>query len=133
MASRSDSMPKVQCQILAAMEEAGEEDTAALINTIGLGQGNEEVRKFADALAALLAHGYLYTAVTRKKMYWEERSTEESMTDIAHMERYLSWNHDADYWQWVDEKPRMQIVLTDSGQALAEELLRMHGWGIIRG
>lgn len=131
MGACPSNMTEIERRILAVLEEAGEEDIAALINSVGKWRGNPaEIGEVQNALASLISMGFLLLAASRVEpsLQWDARSIDESLAAVARVDASFRWDQEGNFWRWRDEFPRIQILLSDRGKAMSRKILQQYGW-----
>ena len=123
---------EIETTILAVLEEAGEENVSALLNTVQENGGStDEVYAFAAALSSLFNVGYVEFASSRdnSSRRWLPISKEEIRVLLSQLELLLRWSTNDRLWIWADPlRPRVQVLLTSSGLAAAREVLSNKGY-----
>ncbi len=125
------SFSKLERDILATLEEAGEDDLVALLNTVRecRGSGNE-IDAFRTAIASLIKGNFVDIAKSRDKVsrHWIPLPTLESLALATDLGSLLHWSARDQLWNLTDGSRRLQVVLTDAGLTVAREILSKHGW-----
>ena len=124
-------LTELQTRILPALEEAGEDDLSALVNTVGGGHGaGEEIRAVSSALSGLIEGGMLEIARFRNKdtLRWTPLPMEESLALLSNLESFMRWSASERLWRWHSDIPRAEVLLTDAGIAAARRILAEQGW-----
>lgn len=118
-------------RILAVLEEAGEDDFCALINTMMRCVGDEhETRDMIGALISLERRGLVEFATSRDEqtLEWLPLTRKEAMGKLSELPLHLTWSVDNLYWQWISMDKRLDVLVTPAGHSMAEEILRRYGW-----
>jgi hypothetical protein len=127
-----NDLTRLEHLILATLEEAGEENVAALTNTVlKLRHGSpDEIGTMITALTRLLEAGLVEAARFRDKAsrYWMPLTREESLAIIAALGLNVRWSAAEQLWKWCEDTPRAEILLTDLGLTTARQILRESGW-----
>jgi hypothetical protein len=117
--------------ILANLEEAGEDDLAALLNTVTKRRGSAgEVSRFSAALRDLIQKNLLVIAKRRDDIsrQWVPLSNWESLEVVASLETLLHWYPKDHLWNMPQNTFRPHTVLTDAGIGAARRVLEEDGW-----
>lgn len=117
--------------VLAALEEAGEENVAALLNTVGAKAHSViDVEKVKTALMCLLDQGLLEIALRRDESSrrWLPLRRIESAVLIGQLGVLLFWSASEGIWKWESSSPRMNIILTEAGLAASRQILAEYGY-----
>lgn len=125
------SFTEVERDILANLEESGEDDVAALINTLRLHEGSvQEIEAFRTAMTSLINRDALQLARLRdqRSRHWTPLPKQESVALITNLSSLLSWSGADKLWKWTDDLFRVEVVLTNAGSVAAQEILSQHGW-----
>lgn len=129
--NRIGGVPKLARLILANLEEAGEDDLAALLNTITSGRGSiEELVTFIATLAELIETDLLFIATRREDVsrQWIRLSKSESLDLVARLETLMRWYSKDRLWNIPQNTFRPHVVLTDAGVLAARRVLDQDGW-----
>jgi hypothetical protein len=127
------SLNKLERDILATLEEAGEDDLASLLNTVREGHGSsDEINAFRIAVTHLIKDDFLEIARFRDKIsqHWNSVPKPESVALAAGLASLLHWSAGNQLWNFPDGSPRLQVVLTDAGLVAAREILSQDGWPV---
>lgn len=125
-----DDYTDAERRILAALEEAGEENVAALLNTTTQCSGvPEEITDFVKTLDRIMQDGLLECATARDRgtLRWIPLPLQAASTSISDIEQSLNWDSQEGLWRWVSVNERLIILLTKEGQVVAEEVLSRFG------
>jgi hypothetical protein len=122
-------LSEVERRILSELQEAGEENIAAMINTIIDPTGNaDELRSMQEALSSLVRAGLVRMALSTdptKKLV--PLSGDESLAMSAKIGALLRFRTSDRHWTWGrDLKPH--IVVTSAGRARADSVLEQYGY-----
>lgn len=112
-------------RILSTLEEAGDDDVAALLNGVVPRNGvAADVQDLSTALVELVQRGLVVAARHRDDItrYWLALPSAVSGELFESMGSCLLWDDKAKYWRWVCDA-RLRVLLTDHGRALAEGIL----------
>lgn len=127
-----NSLTKLEHLILAVLEEAGEENIAALTNTVLKPRRGSPVELDAmiDALTHLLEAGFIETGKSRDKDsgQWVPVNKQESLAAVAGLRSDLRWSSENQLWEWQPDAPRLEILLTDQALNTTQKILREEGW-----
>src|SRR5258707_15844468 len=126
-----DGLPKLARLILANLEEAGEDDLAALLNTVTKKDGSaEEVSRFCAALRNLIQKNLLVIATRRDDISrsWIPLNNSGSLDLVANTELLLQWHPKDHLWNIPQNTFRPHAVLTDAGVGAARRVLEEDGW-----
>jgi len=129
------SFTELERDILATLEEAGENDLAALLNTVRECRGSiDEIEAYRAALTRLVKNNFLDIAKFRGKVSrrWIQLAQHESIALVTNVGSLLHWSPLDRLWNFPGGSPRLQVVLTDAGLAVAREILSKHGWPLER-
>jgi hypothetical protein len=126
-----NDLTRVEFLILTVLEEAGEEEVATLTNTVLKWRHGSpaELDTMIDALTRLLKAGFVETGLFRDEisLQWRSLPKEESIANVTGLRSELQWSA-GDRWQWYQETPCLQILLTDLGKITVQKILREEGW-----
>ncbi|HIC88313.1 MAG TPA: hypothetical protein EYP04_02790 [Anaerolineae bacterium] len=130
-----DSLSHTERKILAVLEEAGEDDVHPLINTVNRPKGHpHEVTRVVDALFTL-QHKSL---VEFEKLYYQgswksvHLSPPEAAIELQELAKTLRWSPERQLWIADASMAVLRVLLTPTGMAVAERLLREHGWDLVQ-
>lgn len=121
----------LQRRILAVLEEAGEDNVSALINTVKKCCGCiEEIETASRALTDLAKSGILNLAKVRDdaSRRWIPLASEESISLLTNLQTALEWSAIERIWTWQGDEPLPRVVLTRNGCALAQQVLSEDGY-----
>lgn len=123
------SIEEMQRRILSELQEAGEENVAAMLNTvIEPVEDMEQVHQFRQALKELAQADLVLIATERDRTAGLKPLTkEESLSAIESTPSALIFQAQPGRWAWAAQ-PRPHIVVTDLGQARADEILEECGY-----
>jgi hypothetical protein len=124
-------LPKLARLVLANLEEAGEDDLAALLNTVTGRRGSaEEVSTFSAALTDLIQKNLLAIATRRDDVsrQWIPLNNLESLDVVARLNLLLRWYPKDLLWNISQNTFRPHAVLTDAGICAARMVLEEDGW-----
>jgi hypothetical protein len=124
---------KLESAILMVLEEAGEENVAALLNTVTKGHtrgATNEIDEFRRALSRLVSSGFLDVASLRDQgsRRWIPISKQDSLSLLRELDSVLHWLDADAMWIWSSPSPRAEVLLTAAGKVAAHELITEHGW-----
>jgi hypothetical protein len=129
--SGSDFLNQLERDILATLEEAGEDHMAALLNTVRKCEGRaSESRRFSEALTRLIGWNLIAMATEREKdsLRLVLMSQHESRQMADQLESLLSWSAREGLWIAQNNSQRPEVVLTDLGMKEARQILERDGW-----
>ena len=116
-------------RILSELQEAGEENIAAMINTIIDPTGNaDEVNSMEEALDSLVRAGLVRVALSTdptKKLV--PLSADESLAISAKIGTLLRFRTSDSHWTWSQDL-KAHMVVTATGRARADEVLEQYGY-----
>jgi hypothetical protein len=116
-------------RILSALEEAGDDDVAALLNGGPPREGvAADIYGFSTALVELVRHGLVVAARERDAVtrHWRALPPAASSELFESIHACLLWDDKRKHWRWVCGT-RLRVLLTDEGRALAERILAGDG------
>lgn len=119
-------LPRIRKHVLVALEEAGEDDLCALVNTINARIGTAVPLECARSVVKeLIAGGILQLAQNRitDLRRWSPMPTDDAEALVMTLERLMRWDSDAQMWRWNPQQPRTQVLLTPLGQEVATRSL----------
>lgn len=124
---------KLESAILATLEEAGEDNLAALLNTVGdagTQQVGNKIDEFGTALSKLIDGGFLELATSRDESSrrWIPLSGPESLQVLRQLDSFFDWSKADKVWVWSSSSPRVEALLTRAGIRAANEVLSQGGW-----
>jgi hypothetical protein len=130
---RTVELSQIQRQILILLEEAGEENLAALTNSVGNAHDGspQELEVVAAALTGLFAQGLVEASTSRDatSRHWIPEPKERARLLFADLRPLLRWSASEKSWKWeAADVPRVQALLTDTGSAAAREILAATGY-----
>lgn len=121
-----DSFTKLQNSILTTLEEAGEDDLSALINTVGACNGSAgEIESVSKAMEGLIKSGLLQMARSRdaSTRRWIRLPREESLDLLSRLPSSVSWSVPDGLWKLHRYVPRTEVLLTPDGVTAARQIL----------
>lgn len=122
---------EMEGRILSELQEAGEENMAAMINTIIDPMGDMvELVQMRQALDNLVRSGLAKIALGRdatRKL--APLSVEQSLEVVSKIDSFLRFRTSDSHWTWSGES-KPHIVVTAEGRSRADEILdqRGHQW-----
>jgi hypothetical protein len=124
---------KLESALLMALEEAGEENVVALLNTVTKSYSRgatSEIDDFRRALSRLVSSGFLEVASLRdqESRRWIPISKQDLLSLLRELDSGLHWSDADAMWIWSSPSPRAEVLLTATGKVAAHELLSEHGW-----
>jgi len=125
------SLSKLERDLLANLEEAAEDDIAALLNTVRECHGSAaEIDAFHAALAHLVEEQFVELSTRRDETSRRRVSMKRHETDSVLNETgtLLHWSEIDQIWKLADGPSRFQVVLTNAGVAAARRMLAQDGW-----
>jgi hypothetical protein len=96
-----NNLTDTEAQIIAILEEAGEEGLGTLINTVTTGSGSsDEIEAIAFALKVLLDRDLIQVAESRDKgsLQWHPLSKEESLVMLKNLMPFFQWSGTDKVW-----------------------------------
>jgi hypothetical protein len=126
-------LTKLQRLVLAALEEAGEENIGSLTNTLQKPRcgSPQEIETMIVALSGLIECDLVRIAISRNAVrHWIDLSKEESLALVGNISSQLQWSDSERIWCWNKNAPRPEVVITKAGEAAAHQVLREDGWPI---
>ena len=122
-------LTKIERLVLAVLEEAGEDDISALLNTI-VRYEPADIATVAKALRRLIESDLLRiekagdaSSPPRKTL-----PRDESIDMTRELESLIQWSATDRLWVWPRSLPRAGVALTDGGLSAARQVLREDGW-----
>jgi len=122
---------KLERDILATLEEVGEDHLAALLNTVRECRGSrDEIDALRTALTALIDGDFIAIAGSRDEgsRHWIPLPKMESLSLLAELDALVEWSSTDEPWKWTSPDPRLEVILTKAGLTAAREILSKHGW-----
>lgn len=119
-------LSRIRRHVLITLEEAGEDDLCALVNTINARNGTAVPLECARSVVKeLIAGGILQLAQSRVTdlRRWSPMPTHDADALVMSLERLMRWDSDAEMWRWDPQQPRTQVLLTPLGQEAAAKSL----------
>lgn len=129
--TKKPNLTDTQLKIILTLEEAGEDNFAALVNTILPATGKRlGVEFLSEALKALLHHGLIQVATARDpaSQAWVPLPTDISRNLLDELQHSLHWNDEEDMWEPTDPRRTAEVLLTAFGQEMARSALRGRNW-----
>jgi hypothetical protein len=120
---------EMEDRILSELQEAGEENVAALINTIINPMGDTiELIQLRQALDNLARKGLVRIALTRDATRGlVPLSVDKSLEIVAKIDEFLRFRSSDSHWTWSGES-KPHIVVTAEGRARADKILDQRGY-----
>jgi hypothetical protein len=122
----------LQRLILAALEEAGEENFASLTNTVQQQKCGsfQEIAAVTTALVGLSESDLVRIATARDPISLRliAMNKEESLAALSTSKSALVWSQAEGIWLWGANMPQTEVVITNAGMASAHQILSRHGW-----
>jgi len=124
----------LQKQLLALLEEAGEEDLLTLVNTVANCKASSDVvSKVRDALIELIKLETAEISIGHSESgQWTSLPKDAGHEALSNAARCVKWSPDEHQWRWLSTISPIWVVLTEKGQREAHHLLDREGW-LIRG
>ncbi len=118
------SFAPLQVAVLSTLEEAGEDDVAALLNRSERTGAAKDVQDLSRALGELVTLGLVAAAWTRDQSTrrWLALPQAESSELFRCIAACVRWDDRAKHWRWTCAK-RLRALLTDEGQLIAKRIL----------
>lgn len=126
-----EALTLTERKIPGLLEEAGEEGLAALRNTMGGCRGlPEEIDTLRVALTSLVSHGLIEIAESREELSreWVPLPKPRALDALARLGSFVRWSSADRLWEWNEDAPRAQALLTDAGMQEAHRILSENGW-----
>jgi hypothetical protein len=124
-------MTDIDRRILALLNEAGEENVAALVNSVCRCAGAAvELQIVQEALKSLLSKSAIQLATSRdaRTLEWRIAPTKSAFEALSAMNSRLAWSSTRRLWEWVAAEPLSVVLLTPHGTQLSTRVLRDGGW-----
>ena len=125
-------LSELERRILANLNEAGEENASALLNSTLRCSGEEmEVTRYLAALRGLYSHGLIEFATSRdgSTLKWNVLARDhETAKIIDELYAQMTWESGSQIWRWNCDKPRLVILLTEIGIEESHDILDIFGW-----
>ena len=121
----------LQRRILAILEEAGEDNLSALINTVNPHHASvDDLDTVSTALSDLVSSGLVNLARVRDEVSrgWIPLPFEDSIRVLANLRSVLSWSAGPRVWVWQSNELLPRVVVTKLGEALARKVLAEDGY-----
>ena len=131
MGTTNRQLSVLQRRILSVLEEAGEDDLAALTNTVCSRTGSaDEISDVAQALLGLMGDHLIAIARFRdsKSLEWIPLPNGEPQSILSELEMFLQWMGDESLWKWDAERSRLEVILTKLGKSCALKVISEDGW-----
>jgi len=127
------SLEQVENNILAILEEAGEDSIPALLNSLSGSNRHgslAEIDRFREALVGLLKRGFLHIAILRdpESRRWIPLPSPEALSLLEKLDSLLDWSKTQRLWIWNSHNPRAEVLLTGTGRISAQQILAAGGW-----
>ena len=123
------SVEETKLRVLSELQEAGEENVAAMANTIfDLTGDRQEIENLKTALEALVHEGLVriaYRSDLKQKLV--PLSEELSLAVASKLQSVLRLRESDMHWTWVGED-RPHVVATETGLQRADETLELYGY-----
>ena len=122
----STTLNPLQRRILAVLEEAGEDDIAALTNTVEERVGLvSEIDDMGNALTNLICSELLQIARFRNvaTLRWVPLNKAESLDLLTNLVTLLKWSVPDQLWRWPKHLDRAQVLLTKAGLIEARRII----------
>lgn len=123
------SLEEMERRILSELQEAGEENIAALLNTViepadDMGQAYQ----LQQALRRLVQAEFAQMALARDRIAGlKPLTSDESLALIENIPSTLEFQGNKRRWAWASGSTP-QVVVTDAGQAQADKILEEQGY-----
>lgn len=123
-------LTQMERKVLAALEEAGEENVVALLNTVRQSDPDAEIGEYQAALIRLLHRGFIELASVRDaaSRQWVPFDIGTALSQLELVNTLLAWTTANRLWTWNSGSPRIEILLTNSGFTAAKNVLIEDGW-----
>lgn len=124
-----DRLGELECRVLSVLQEAGEENIAALVNTVLRPDGSPtELYEIGSALVSLIKASLVCMALHRNPARtWQELSNDESVSIARRLNEFLTFRAEDKRWTWsTSSKPH--VLSTEKGGALSDEVLSEYGY-----
>ncbi len=123
-------LDQMERKVLAVLEEAGEENVAALFNTIRQSDTAANIGEYQTALIRLLQRAFIQLAAVREETSrrWIPIDFSTALSQLGQVNTLLAWSTANRLWTWHSTTPRIEILLTDSGFIAAKDVLLEDGW-----
>ncbi len=118
-------------RVLANLNEAGEECVCTLLNTVLRKTGKESHRdKYLSVLRSLFDRGLIEFSDRRSATTLESivLPREETLSRLALLSSQLQWDDESAHWTWTADEPRLEVLATDRGWKLSNDILEKFGW-----
>lgn len=123
-------LSEIAMRILAELEEEKVENVTSTMNTVLDAKGDtNELSEIKEALKQLVMEdfaiiGYADGETTR----FNAASKEQSLEDIAALDRFISYRTADRLWVWDKKASRAEIRVSQSGLSIARKLLEDRGY-----
>lgn len=128
------TLTRLERRILAVLEEAGEDYLVTLINTVATPRGLAgELEAMGRALLTLVQAGYVEMARPGQDVFRCRRipvSSDDACALSRDLKPFMAWSCDGQRWMWRDGLPHAELLLTDAGAAMSEQILTEDGWPV---
>jgi hypothetical protein len=120
-------------QLLALLEEAGEDDLLTLVNTVVKGHfSTEKLQEITNSFSELYALGFIgfgqkFNAETGE---WTLLPDSVVRSLLSRLPNLVQWSQEERYWKWPKREQIVFAVLTKIGALKAKEILAQEGWKI---
>jgi hypothetical protein len=126
-------LTKLENAVLMMLEEAGEENLAALLNSVkdlGALHSTNEIDEFRMVLIHFVENSFLEIARSRDEASkrWIPLPRRESISLLRKLDSLLRWSNTEKLWTWSSSSPRLAALLTNAGTTAARETLSKRGW-----
>lgn len=121
---------QMERRVLAVLEEAGEENLAALFNTVRRSDPSAGISEYGNALIRLLSRRLIELASARDQSsrQWVPFDFDVALSHLEQLNSLLAWSTATRIWTWNSTTPRTEVLLTDSGSTAAKNVLSEDGW-----
>jgi hypothetical protein len=121
---------QLERKLLAVLEEAGEENVAALFNTVRQSDPAPGIGEYQTALIRLLLREFIELASVRDEAsrQWIPSDAGAALSQLGQVNSLLAWSTANRLWTWHSATPRIEILLTNSGFIAAKNVLSEDGW-----
>lgn len=122
------AIEEVERRILSELQEAGEENIAAMLNTIVEPAENaRQVEQLQQALENLVRADLARMSFRRDVTRLVPLSRDESLSVLGDLQSYLRYRPSDRHWTWSEDQ-RPEIVATPDGLRKADEILQQYGY-----
>lgn len=124
-----------EMRILSELEEAGEEDAVAMLNTIVEIKGDQlEIAEFQQALRQLLGRHFVEIDMEFVSSGSRILPNEDAAREVESLREYYKFSEEDGHWVDVRESgppyfhtPLPRLILTDAGKSKCVEILEARG------